>query len=100
MTLPRYDATRDANEAEIVEALERVPGVTVERLSGEDLPDLIVGYRLRNYLLEVKLPIGPKGGESHSKLSPGQKAWHKGWCGQRAVVRSAWEALSAIGARR
>ena len=50
----RYDAKRDANEPEIVEALEAV-GAKVLRL---DDVDLLVGYRDRLYLLEVKTPTG------------------------------------------
>ena len=46
----RYAARRDANEGEIVRALEKV-GASVLRL--HDI-DLLVGFRGRNYLLEVK----------------------------------------------
>ena len=51
MTLNRYATRRDANEKEIIQALESI-GCTVYRL---DSPvDLLVGYRARNILLEVK----------------------------------------------
>ena len=53
----RFAATagkRDANEAEIVAALQRV-GATVERITtGGGVPDLLVGYWRKNYLMEVK----------------------------------------------
>jgi len=93
----RRAAKRDLNEQTIVTALERV-GATVERMSGPDLPDLLVGYRGVNVLLEVKRPAGAKGGTSHRDLLPGQAEWHAAWRGAApVVVRTAEEALAAIG---
>ena len=77
----------DANTDAIVEALEAV-GATVTRL-GNPL-DLLVGRRGTNYLLEVKTASG--------KLRASQKRFLSLWRGQAAVVRSADEALHAIGA--
>jgi hypothetical protein len=97
LSLHRYAKQRDANEAEIVAALEAV-GATVERL---DTPvDLLVGYRGRNFLLEVKAPLGPRGGRSAGRYTDDQAEWHRSWRGQRAVVRSVDDALRAIGAKR
>lgn len=97
MTLPRYAAARDANEPEIVEALEKV-GAAVVRLDASvaGLPDLLVGYRGRNVLMEVKLPPGPQGGTSHSPLSDDQVAFMQAWPGPAYVVRSAKQALRAL----
>ena len=93
----RRAAKRDKNEAAICLALEQV-GATVERLSGADLPDLLVGFRGVNVLMEVKQPAGAKGGTSHRELLPGQAAWHATWRGAPvAVVRTPAEALAAIG---
>mgnify|MGYP001561855261 CR=1 FL=1 len=93
----RRAAKRDDNEAEIVSALERC-GATVERLSGADLPDLLVGFRGLNVLMEVKQEAGARGGTSHKELLPGQIEWHTGWKGARpVVVRTVEEALAAIG---
>lgn len=93
----RRAAKRDANEAAIVTALEAV-GATVERLSAKDAPDLLVGYRGVNVLLEVKRPAGKRGGTSHRDLLPGQAAWHAGWRGAAPVVaRTVADALAAIG---
>lgn len=80
---------RDANEGAIVAALQAV-GATVERLSGPDIPDLLVGHHGVNFLLEVKMPKG--------ELSDGQFEWVKRWRGRDVyVVRSPDEALAAIG---
>ena len=97
----RYPATqgrRDANEPEIVEALQRA-GATVEPLpTGSGVPDLLVGFRGLNLLLEVKLlPEKGKVYASHAKLNPKQELWHSTWKGQKCIVRTPQEALRAIG---
>ena len=88
-SLTRLAARRDENEAAIVQALRKA-GATVELLSATNIPDLIVGYRGQNYLLEVKTEKG--------KLKEGQKNWASHWRGQHAVVRTVDEALQVIGA--
>lgn len=102
----RRAARRDSNEVEIVEAL-RARGAVVTLLAHPGVPDLLVGYRGATELLEVKLPLGPKGGKSQRREAEGgrgdmtadQVAWWDEWRGRPAhVVRSAAEALAAIGA--
>lgn len=97
---------RDTNEPEIVEALEGA-GATVTRLDGDGVPDLLVGFRGRSFLIEVKLPLGPRGGKSARRESEGgrgdltkaQVTWWDAWTGEPAVVvRSPAEALAVIGA--
>lgn len=96
MSLNRFAKQRDANEGEVVAALRAVVGAHVILL---DQPvDLLVGYRGRNWLLEVKLPPGPRGGTSHSQPTDEQLGFFRTWPGQKQVVRSAGEALRAIGA--
>lgn len=79
----------DGNQAEIVRAL-RQAGATVTSLHrvGGGVPDLAVGWRGTNLLMEVKMP-----GED---LNDRQLAWHLGWRGQAAVVTSAAEALALL----
>jgi Holliday junction resolvase len=48
---------RDGTEAEIVAALRQV-GATVFQLSGAGVPDLLVGFRHRWHVLEVKSKRG------------------------------------------
>jgi hypothetical protein len=93
MGLARHANQRDGNEKPIVDALRRI-GCTVIQL---DRPcDLLVGYRGRNFLLEVKLPLGPRGGTSHSQLNDDQKDFEQTWRGQFDVVRSAEEAIEVV----
>jgi hypothetical protein len=84
----RLRAKRDANEATIAQALHGV-GATVVYVGIPGVPDLLVGYRGVNTLLEVK---GAKG-----KLRPKQVAWMEKWRGQCATVRCVEDALAAIG---
>jgi len=53
----RTAAKRDANEAEIVAALERF-GFSVERVSSPGIPDLLMSRRSRWYVAEVKSKSG------------------------------------------
>jgi hypothetical protein len=106
----RRAARRDDNEVEIVRALEAA-GASVTYLSAEGCPDLLVGYAGRTVLLEVKQPLGPKGGNvgrgrgasrvsagGDGTLSADQLAWWQAWKGSPPViVRTPEEALAAIG---
>jgi hypothetical protein len=79
----------DHNQAGIVAALRAV-GASVQDLHelGKGCPDLLVGYRGVNYLLEVK---GERG-----KLTPAESAWLASWAGQAVVVETIPQALAAI----
>ena len=81
----------DSTHSQVVAALRDV-GASVTSLAavGWGVPDLVVGWRKQNYLLEVKNEKG--------KLNPYQKAFHAMWNGQVCVVRTPDEALAAIGA--
>ena len=67
MSLHRRNPRRDRNERLLVDLL-RKSGALVAPVSGEGVPDLLVGYRGRWLLLEVK---GPKG-----KLTAPQILFH------------------------
>ena len=101
----RYPRKRDDNEGGIVAAL-RARGATVTHLDDSGVPDLLVGFQGKTYLLEVKLPTN-KDGTAHRRKSQGgegeltesQVKWWKTWTGYPAsVVHSVEEALAVIGA--
>jgi hypothetical protein len=93
----RRAAKRDANEAAIVDALERV-GCSVARLNDPGVPDLLVARHGSMWLLEVKMPAGSKGGTAGRELTPEQRRWWASWRGpQPHVVRSIEEALTVVG---
>jgi hypothetical protein len=83
----------DANQSEIANALRRA-GATVHDTHevGRGFPDLVVGFRGINYLIEVKVP-----GE---KLNPVESDWHVFWRGRSSVVSTVGGALAVIGATR
>ena len=87
--MPRYDAKSDANQSDIVESLRTI-GATVESLHrvGAGCPDLLVGFRGVNVLMEVKTDKG--------KLRETQVAWHDEWRGQVAIVRNADDAFLVL----
>ena len=76
---------RDANEPEIVKALEAI-GCSVCMI---DAPaDLLIGYRARCFLLEVKSKTG--------KQTQEQKDFCATWNGQYRVVRTVSEAITCV----
>jgi hypothetical protein len=87
----RRAAKVDANQAEIVAALRKA-GATVEPLhrQGGGCPDLLVGYRGENFLIEIKIPS-----EKQNEL---QRLWAADWRGLAYVAHSTEEALKSIGA--
>jgi hypothetical protein len=91
--LARHGNTRDGNERPIIEALKRIHATVLQL----DKPcDLLVGYRGRNFLLEVKLPAGPRGGTSHSELNDDEMEFRATWKGQYEVVRSPEDAIEIV----
>jgi hypothetical protein len=92
----RRDARTDANQGEIIDALRGV-GASVEPLHfvGRGVPDILVGWRSDNYLMEIKDGNKPP---SKRALTPDEERWHQMWAGQVVIVESVDDALKAIGA--
>ena len=77
----------DMNQKLLIAHCKRIPGVSVQLLSdvGKGVPDVLLGYRGRNLLIEIKRDdVSP----SRSKLNARQERWHSEWNGQVAVVRN------------
>lgn len=100
-----YAKCRDGNEKGIVEALVDA-GASVTRLNEAGVPDLLVGFQGKTFMLEVKQPER-KDGKAHTRdgiggqgeLTEAQVKWWSKWVGSSAiVVHSPEEALAAIGA--
>ena len=90
----RRIAKTDANQPDIFSALRGV-GASVCLLSqvGSGVPDLLVGFRGINLLMEVKDGNKPP---SSRKLTKDQEDWHSEWRGQVVVVTTVEEAVSAL----
>ena len=96
MSLYRRAPRRDGAEPAIVAALNAL-GCSVQPLSGKGVPDLLVGIRGLNILLECKAPVGPRGGLNGRDLTDDQRIWHATWRGSKPwVVRSAEDAIAAV----
>ena len=88
---PRRAARVDANQPAIVAALRAVgASVSLTHRVGGGFPDLCVGFRGKNWILEVKTEKG--------SLNKMEQDFFRDWRGQRRVVRTPEEALKAIGA--
>lgn len=85
----------DANQKEIVEQLRQIPGVSVKSTSslGDGFVDLVIGYKARNYLIELKDENKPPSGK---KLTEAEEKFHAEWTGQVAKCESLSEILKAI----
>lgn len=84
---------RDANEPEIAQGLLAI-GCSVDQLpGGNGRPDLLVGYRDKNFLLEVKDPTAPV---TKRRLNSLQKKWHSAWKGRAHLVETFAQALAIV----
>ena len=90
----RTVARVDANQPDIVRALRQI-GATVQHLYviGDGCPDLLVGFRGVNYVLEVKDGDKPPSGR---KLTPDELRWHDEWRGEVCIVKNEYEAIEVI----
>lgn len=91
----RRAARVDANQDAIVSAL-RAAGASVQSIApcGRGIPDLLVGFRGANMLMECKDGAKPP---SARTLTPDQQKWIADWRGTVAIVLSADDALRTIG---
>lgn len=76
----------DGNHKEIVSALQAV-GCSVLSLAdkGHGCPDLLVGIRGKNYLVEIK--------NGNGKITPDQQQFFNTWKGSVMVVRTEQDVL-------
>ena len=94
MAKPRYTRPDD-NHNEIVRTIKMIPGLDVIDLRDigiEGVPDILVGYRGKNYLVEIKTDTG--------RLSPEQIKHQNHWPGQTSIARSVGAVLKIIGLER
>lgn len=84
----------DGNHRPVVEALTKAT-MRVQSLAsmGKGVPDLLVGWRGVNVLLEVKDGTRKP---SERTLTADERDWHATWGGQVAVVETPEEAVTAV----
>jgi phage I-like protein len=90
----RRKARVDGNQQKIVDAFKSA-GASVQSLAslGNGVPDLLVGYRGVNFLVEVKDPAQPP---SKRALTDDQIQWTANWRGQWVKVEWADDAIDVI----
>ncbi len=88
--MPAYAARRDKPESEIVQAARQI-GASISRLDANyqsGVPDLLIGFRAVNVLVEVKGPAG--------KLLDSQVAFREQWRGQYDVAHNVDELIAIL----
>lgn len=90
----RRAAKTDNNHSDVRDFLRGI-GCSVADTSGagEGFPDLVVGYRGKNFMIEIKDCEKEK---AESKLTPAQIKFHAGWNGQIDIVTGPDDALATI----
>lgn len=86
----------DANQSKIVKELRSL-GAVVQSIAalGDGVPDLLVGWRGKNFLFEVKDWRQPP---SKRRLTPKERQWHALWqtVGQVSTIETTEEALKVM----
>lgn len=90
----RYAARADRNQPEIVAAMRAI-GAVVQPLHtvGSGVPDVLVSYKNRTLVMEIKDPTKPK---ADRQLTPAQVKWHAMWTGEKHVVETAEQAVAIL----
>lgn len=82
----------DSNQKAIIQRLREIPSLSVVSIAsvGNGIPDIIIGYKNFNYLIELK-------SSSTSKLTEQEIKFVKGWNGNVAVCYNLDQVLQVIG---
>jgi hypothetical protein len=90
----RRAAKTDRNQQEIVKAFRDI-GARVQVLSavGKGCPDILVGFRGVNVLVEIKDGDKPP---SARALTSDQVKWHDAWSGQVCVAEDITDAIDKV----
>ena len=95
-SMPRRRADKvDANQGEIVDALRRIPGLSVE--TGKD--DILIGYKGRTYWYEIKTPdtVSPRTGQVRpSEITDAERKLLETWPGHYRIVWTVEQILDEV----
>jgi len=85
----------DRNHSEIINAIRKIPNISVFSTHevGKGFPDIVVGYKGINYLIEIKDGNKPP---SARKLTPDEVKFHSNWRGQIKIVNNLDEVLNLL----
>jgi hypothetical protein len=85
----------DANHKEIIDKLRQFPALSVfsTHMVGKGFPDIVIGYKGMNYLVEIK--DGAKS-KSRKKLTDDEIKFHVGWFGQIMIAENIDDVLRLL----
>lgn len=90
----RLRARIDGNQNEIVAQLRELGcSVAITSQLGKGFPDLVVGFKGKNYLLEIKDPSKPL---SQRKLTKDEIRFSYKWLGQYSVIETIDDFLALL----
>lgn len=95
--MARLAGRTDANQTEIVTGLRKsnlAISVAITSGLGGGFGDIVVGFRGKNYIIEIKDGSKPP---SKRKLTKAEKDFHDGWRGQVDVAKSLDDVLAIVG---
>ena len=94
--MTRRAGRTDANQADIVADLRRIPGCSVAVTSslGKGYPDILVGFRGLNFWIELKNPKTARGQKPDTRAR--QESFRAGWHGQLLKASSFKEILDCM----
>lgn len=85
---------KDSNHNDVRDALLEIgASVTETHMIGDGFPDLVVGFRGQNFLLEVKDGRKPK---SDTQLTQAEQKWFESWRGAAHIVYSVEDAVTLV----
>lgn len=96
--MTRYAFNQDSNSTTLDEALELIPGLTIEKLKNYTI-DRLIGYRGINFLFEYKKPDGLKknGEPKKNDFTDNQIKFFQTWAGSVNIIRDLNDALLVLG---
>jgi hypothetical protein len=85
----------DANHKRIIDSCRKIPQLSVfsTHTIGKGFPDIVIGYKGINYLIEIKDGDKPK---SQTKLTEDEITFHKKWNGQICIVYSFQDIINIL----
>jgi hypothetical protein len=85
----------DANHKEIMTNCRKIKGLSVfsTHTLGKGFPDIVIGYKGLNYLVEIKDGDKPP---SARKLTPDEVTFHALWKGQVTICHNIEEVLQLL----
>ena len=91
----RRNARVDGNQTHIVGILRKL-GATVAHthMIGQGFPDIVVGHKGLNYLVEIKDPRMPP---SRRKLTPDEQKFFDEWCGSAVIIENEIDCRELLG---